>query len=228
MVITLGVAPEKEGEFNEFYHHRFLPGLLACAPEVGRITRYVELNVSGSLRWTTKQFLTIYEFEDEAGIAKSNDIFAREGIKELVTEFQAWKTNDLRNFSRVNYLPRWQHERNCEESGFGLRPFLLWSHEMKPESDDNFQDWYENDYLPVQLADIPAWSACRRYTSSGKEPTRHLTFFESQDENSLMRSFDDLRALHRTKQNREWKRRVEAGATWHDATSFRCIYRRPG
>lgn len=228
MMITLGVAPEKEGEFNEFYHHRFLPGLLACAPEVLRITRFQELNISGSLRWYTKQFLTIYEFENEADIAKSDEIFKRQGISELVTEFQSWKTNDLRNFSRVNYLPRWQHERGSEDSDFGLRPFLLWAHEMKPEFDDSFQDWYENDYLPMQIADIPGWTSCRRYSSVGKEPIRHLTFFESQDEASLMRSFDDLRALHRTTQNREWKRRVEAGVTWHDATSFRCIYRRPG
>lgn len=228
MMITLGVAPEKEGEFNEFYHHRFLPGLLVSAPEVRTITRYEELNISGSLRWYTKQFLTIYEFTNEADISKADEIFKRDGLRDLVTEFQTWKTNDLRNFSRVNYLPRWQHERGCEDGRFGSRPFLLWSVEMKPESDEKFQDWYENDYLPLQIADVPGWSSCRRYSSSGREPRRHLTFFESQDENALMRSFEDLRALHRTTQNREWKRRVEAGVTWHDATSFRCIFRRPG
>ncbi len=228
MLITLSVAPEKEGEFNEFYHHRFLPGILASAPEIISIRRYGELNVSGSLRWYNKQYVTIYEFRDAESINKGDEIFGREGIKDLVMEFQTWKNNDLRNFSRITYTPRWEHERLPADGHFSNRPFLLWSLEMKPEFDQEFQDWYEKQYLPLQVADIPGWVACRRYTSVNRDPVRHLTIFESLDENTLMRCLEDLRALHRVGQNREWKRRVDPAVQWHDATSFSCIYRRPG
>lgn len=228
MLITLAVAPEKEGEFNEFYHHRFLPGMLLSAPEIKTIRRYEELNVSGSLRWYNKQYITIYELENREVIDKSDEIFQRSGVKDLVTEFQNWKTNDLKNFSRISYLPRWEHERMPADGRFGNRPFLLWSLEMKAELDDQFQNWYENQYLPLQIADIPGFVAVRRYSSVGKSPVRHLTIFEAQDESALLKCLNDLRALHRTGQNREWKRRLDPAVSWHEATSFSCFYRRPG
>jgi len=228
MVITLSVAPEKEGEFNEFYHHRFLPRILTSAPEIASIRRYEELNVSGSLKWYNKQYVTIYEFANREGIERSDAIFQRTEMKDLVTEFGNWKTNDLRNFSRISYNPRWEHERIPIDGRFANRPFLIWSHEMKPQYDEQFQDWYENNYLPLQVADMPNWVAVRRYSGVNREPLRHLTLFEAADETTLMKSLKDLRALHRTSQNREWKRRVDAAVDWHDATSFTCIYRRPG
>jgi len=91
-----------------------------------------------------------------------------------------------------------------------------------------FQEWYEEKYLPLQLADIPGWCACRRYSSVNRDPLRHLTIFEAQDESTLSQCLKDLRALHRVAQNREWKRRLEPAVNWHDATSFRCIFRMPG
>lgn len=228
MLITLSVAPEKDGEFNEFYHHKFLPAILASAPEVLSIRRYKELNTGGSLRWSNKQYVTVYELENKAAIDNADEIFQRDSIRDLVTEFQNWKTNDLRNFSRISYVPRWEHERMAPDGRFGSRPILLWSLDMKPEFDEEFQDWYEREYLPLQIADIPGFVACRRYTSVNREQTRHITLFEGQDENGLMRCLKDIRALHRVGQNREWKRRVEPALNWHDATSFKCIYRRPG
>ena len=54
MVVTLSVPPEKEAEFDAFYHHRFLPAMLKDAPEVVSIRRYEELGVSGTLRWINK------------------------------------------------------------------------------------------------------------------------------------------------------------------------------
>lgn len=228
MVITLGVTPEKEGEFNEFYNHRFLPALLASAPEISSIRRYEEINPGGTLRWYTKQYLTIYELKNEESVNNADEVFLRPGLRELITEFQTWKKNDLRNFSRISYLQRWEYDRKPSDGNYGSRPLLLWSVELKPEFDAGFQDWYENQYLPLQLADIPEWCAARRYTSVARDQTRHLTFFESPDENELTRSMLSLRALHRVSQNREWKRRVDAQAIWHDATGFRCVYLRAG
>ncbi|MBX9692424.1 MAG: hypothetical protein K2Z81_08575 [Cyanobacteria bacterium] len=226
MIIALGVAPEKEGEFNEFYQHRFLPAVLASSADVVSIRRYEELTAPGTVRLQTKQYLTIYELDGVEALGRSDGIFQSEGMRDLVTEFQAWKNNDLRNFSRINYQPSWTHERGTPDGPFGARPLTLWSLDVEPDLDVDFNNWYEATYLPLQIADIPGWCAVRRYFSQNRDPKRFLTFFESADESALNRSVGDLGALHRVSQNREWKRRVERAAVWHEVMSFRCVYLR--
>ncbi len=228
MLVTLSVPPEKEAEFDAFYHHRFLPAMLQDAPEISSIRRYEEVGVSGTLRWINKQFLTIYELESESVLDKVDELFERPALLDLVGEFKQWKANHLRNFSRISFLNSWSHERQAWDGPFGSRPILLWQHEMKAELDEEFQSWYQESYLPLQVADIPAWVACRRYQSVLKEPVRRLTIFEAQDEAGLSRCVSDLRAGHRVWQNYEWHRRVEAAVLWQDVASFRMIYRRPG
>jgi hypothetical protein len=228
MVVTLSVPPEKEAEFNDFYHHRFLPAMLEDAPEIHSIRRYEESGVRGNLRWLDKQFLTIYELECDDVPADLEEMFSRHSLQDPLGEFQQWKTNHLRNFSRIAYLNTWAHERTPGDGPFGSRPLLVWSHEMKPGMDADFQDWYENSYLPLQIADIPNWLACRRYTSIDREPVRRLTIFEAADDFSLVRCMNNLRADHRVRENYEWQRRVEQAVSWQEAASFNIIYRRPG
>jgi hypothetical protein len=228
MVVTLSVNPEDEAEFNDFYHHQFLPEMLHEVPDITCIRRYEEHGVGGTLRWYNKQYLTIYELVSERVVPKVDEFFTRPRLKSVMEKFQEWKTKSLRNFTRITYLPRWEHDRKSWDGAFGSRPFFLWSLEMKPEMDSAFQDWYENDYLPLQVADIPTWAGVRRYTSVKRDPVRHLTFFEAEDEQVLIRCLTELRSAHRINQNYEWNRRVEPAVSWHDATSFRPIYRRPG
>lgn len=228
MVVTLSVAPEKEGEFSEFYHHQFLPAMLQEVPEIKSIRRYEELAISGTLRWYNKQFLTIYELNPDAKLDRVDEYFTLTTLKEVMAEFTQWKTNTLRNFTRITYTPTWQHERKTWDGLFGSRPFFLWSHEMKPELDQEFQNWYEKDYLPLQVADISTWDCVHRYKSENRDPVRHLTFFEAADEAVLTRCLTELRASNRIAENYRWQKRVDAAVVWHDATSFRPIYRRPG
>lgn len=228
MVVAMNVPPEKESEFNSFYHHRFLPAMLINAPEITSIRRYEEAGISGTLRWYNKQFLTIYELASEEVISKVDELFTRPALSDVVGEFQQWKTNHLRNFSRITYSNTWSHDRTPLDGAFGGRPIFIWAHEMKPEMDADFQQWYEESYLPLQVADIPCWTACRRYASIGKDPLRRLTIFEAADDATLARCLNDLRAGHRVWQNYEWHRRVEAAVLWQDAASFRIMYRRPG
>ena len=228
IVVSLSVPPEKEAEFNAFYQHTFLSVMLRDCPEILSIRRYEELGTSGTLRWHDKKFLTIYELDTDKAIDSTKDLFDRPELTDVMREFEQWKSNHLRAVSRVTYKNTWSHPRVAPEGPFAARPFLLFSAEMKPELETEFMDWYENSYLPVQVADIPLWSACRRYVSVEQEPRRHLTFFESTDEYTLGRCMQDLRAPHRIHANYEWHRRFEKSSTWHDATNFRCIYRRPG
>lgn len=228
MVVTLSVPPEKESEFNAFYHHRFLPAMLNDSPEITSIRRYEEAGISGTLRWYNKQFLTVYELASEFEVEKVDELFTRPAVADLVGEFLQWKTNHLRNFSRITYLNTWTHDRMPWDCPFGSRPIFIWQHEMKPELDDEFQEWYQESYLPLQVADIPAWAAVRRYASVNREQTRRMTVFEAADEETLNKCLNALRTGHRVWQNYEWHRRVEPAVLWQDATSFRMTYRRPG
>lgn len=228
MVVTLSVPPEKESEFNAFYQHRFLPAMLNDCPEIVSIRRYEESGTNGTLRWYNKQFWTIYELSSEFEVEKCDELFTRAAVADLVGEFQQWKNNHLRNFSRITYLNTWSHDRLPPDGPFGNRPIFVWQHEMKAELDEEFQEWYQNSYLPTQIADIPGWIACRRYASVGREQTRRLTVYEANDEASIAHCLNDLRAGHRVWQNYEWHRRVEPALLWQDSSSFRPIYRRPG
>lgn len=228
MIVNLSISPEEEAAFNEFYHHKFLPEMLKAVPQILSIRRYEELGIGGTLRWYDKQFLTLYELAPDTNLEKVDGFFALPVLHKVMEEFSAWKTKSLRNFSRITFRPRWTHERKAADGQFGSRPFFLWAHEMKPDLDRGFQSWYENEYLPLQIADIPSWSMVHRYTSVNREPVRHLTFMEAATEEVLIRCLTDLRAGVRISENYEWKKRVDAAVNWHDATSFRPIYRRPG
>lgn len=223
-LVQFSVLPEKESEFNAFYHQQFLPQLHKHSPELDRIRRYEESGVGGTLRWYHKQFLTIYELKSGAG-ENIDQIFERPTVQEVVKQFRTYKESALHNFSRITFQPTWAHQRQLTPSFDG--PFFLWQLEMKPEMDAEFQRWYEEQYLPLQIAEIPTWTGARRFRSEKKEPVRHLTFFETRDETALARSLTDLRGGNRIEQNYEWQRRVEPAVVWHDATSFRPIYRWP-
>lgn len=223
--MNFSVPPDLAPEFTRFYHHEFLPTVASESPEVANIRRYEEFGVGGSLRWYNKQYLTIYQLTDLQSTDKADLIFQRPGVKQVVGHFRDWKEKSLRNFSRLTFVPTWTHARNDGEPFLG--PFFLWQLEMKPEMDAEFQEWYQNKYLPLQIADIPTWRHASRYASRGAERLRHLTIFESAGEPELIRSIEDLRAAHRIQENYQWQRRVEAAVTWQDASSFRPIFRWP-
>ncbi len=228
MVVSLSVAPEQHAAFTEFYQHQFLPQMLKSVPEIQCIRRYEELGSSGSQRLYNKQTITIYELSPETDLAQVDRFFQVPALKETVDQFQHWKSKSLRNFSRITYEPKWESERNFGSKPFNGTSFFLWGLEMKPEPDEEFQKWYENEYLPLQISDIPNWTGVRRYASTGRELRRYLTFFEAADEEGLARCLKDSRAAHRINQNYEWQKRVEEGAVWQESMSFRAIYRRPG
>ena len=225
ILVNFSVPPDVTPQFTEFYQHEFLPAVMAASPEIANIRRYEEFGVGGTLRWYNKQYLTIYQLVDEKAIARADAIFQNTAVQSVVAKFREWKDRSLRNFSRMTFTPTWSHKRQTEELFSG--PFFLWQLEMKPELDAEFQKWYQNEYLPLQVAEIPTWSSARRYQSHGTEQPRHLTFFETANEPNLLRALEDLRSAHRIQANYDWQKRVEPAVTWQDATSFRPIYRWP-
>ncbi len=227
IVINFSVNPDAETEFNRFYHREFLPHLHKESPEIKNIRRYEEFGVGASLRWYNKQFLTIYQLNGADALGSVNAIFERPSVVDVIKTFREWKDKALRNFSRINFQHTWSHQRQSADGAFSGRPFFLWQLEMKEELDKDFQNWYEQTYLPLQIAEIPTWASARRYESVGTQPVRRLTFFEANDETTFARCLADLRSNHRVSENLEWQKKVEPAVTWQDASSFRPFYRWP-
>jgi hypothetical protein len=225
ILVNFSVPQDVAPKFTAFYHHEFLPRIMEHSPDIHNIRRFEEFGVGASLRWYNKQYLTIYQLKDSDAVAQSDAIFQNAGVEAVVKRFREWKDSSLRNFSRITFVPRWTHKRQTADDFSG--PMFVWQHELKSEFDAQFQKWYQEEYLPLQIADIPSWSGCRRYISHGTEQTRHLTIFETTNEETLARAHEDLRSPHRIDANYEWQRRVEPAVIWHDATSFRPYYRWP-
>lgn len=229
MIVSLRVDPEAEAGFNEFYHHVYIPKVLEVIPELISARRYEEYGVEGSLKWFTKQFLTIYEFESEAAIEAGIQALNNRPGREVERQtWERWKTSHLHDVQSITYKETYAHERLPWDGPFGSRPFFVVSIEVKLEQEPEFRKWYEGEYLPKIMADVPTWAACRRYTSINRNSTRYLTIYEAASQSALERSFALMRSPHRFRSNADWERWVGPTITYQDATSFRPIFRRPG
>jgi hypothetical protein len=103
--------------------------------------------------------------------------------------------------------------------------------EVDQQREAEFTVWYETQYLPKSLADVPVWAACRRYTSINREPIRYQTIYEAWSEEGLKESLHLMRAARRLGENaswHKWDRGEHPAITWEDATSFTPIFRYPG
>lgn len=224
VLVSFGISPQVEVEFNRFYHRSFLPALLKQSPEIDRIIRYEEFTPGGSLRWYNKPFLTFYQLAPAVEVEQVEQIFSREAVGDLVKEFGQWKTNHLVDFSRVTYSPRWLHKRSRSYLNSFTGPLFVWQHEANADKEDEFEQWYENDYLPLQIAEIPTWSGARRFYCKDRTPVRYLTVFETDNEVTLTRSMTDLRSPQRLSENMLWQKRAEEAIAWQDAATFRPIF----
>jgi hypothetical protein len=222
------VAPEKEAAFNEFYHHRYIPKLLTVVPEIRCAHRYEEYGVAGSLKWFTKRFHTVYEIVSDELLSDAIAGLSRPGREDERAEWDRWKAEALKDVTRVAYRQTYAHERVPWDGIFSSRPFFMVTVEVKPDAEPAFRSWYEGEYLPKIMADVPTWVACRRYTSVDRDPAHYHTIYEVGSLADLEESFALMRSPHRHGSNAEWDRWVGPAITAQDAGSYRPIFRRPG
>lgn len=227
MLVSLRIAPAQEAAFNDFYHHQYLPTLLERAPEIEAVWRYEEFGVSGSLRWFNKQFLTQYLLKPGVTPQQIEEALARPGRETEKAEWARWRAEHLRDQERHCYTEIYRHRREPPDGIFGSRAFFRVSVETAPERTQALDEWYHGDYLPKIMADVPAWSAVRRYRSLGREPERTHTIYEVESPAALDEAFRLMRAPHRYRSNADWDAWVGDAIRWQDATSFRPIYRAP-
>lgn len=231
LMISLKVDFDKAGEFNDFYHHRYIPRLLEVVPELVSARRYEEYNVDGSLRWYVRQYLTIYEFASEDVIEDGVRALERPGREAERAEWTRWIDSSVHEVSRTVYRPVYAHPRAPADGPFASRPFFMVSVEVRPERESEFNQFYHGVYLPRVLADGPTWAACRRYKSEGRSPTRYITVYEAPSVAEFSECLAQLRSPSRQSENLSWHRWQSGDAPailWEDAASFKPIFRCPG
>lgn len=232
ILISLTVDTDKEIEFNDFYHHYYIPKIIQTIPEIHSARRYKEHNVDGTFRYLNKQYLTIFECESEEKAQKAlTAINNRSGHEEEKNAWKKWQSDSLYNLQHTAvYSQRYIHPRMPWDGEFGSRPFFMVSVEVTPEKLKAFDNWYEKICLPKNLADVPTWAACRRYESCGRAPARQLTIYEAWDIHGLHNSLELMRAPYRLRENafwKEWDSGGDSAIIWEDATSFKPIFRYP-
>jgi len=218
---------EQEAPFSAFYHHEFLPAVISDAGGVRGTWRYQEHQVMGSLRYYRKQFLTIHECDARADAEALIEVLQRRTADGAMG---VWARSITEAELPRLYVERWAHPRVPRDGIFGSRPFFMVSVELQPGREQAFHDWYETEYLPRNVADVPGWVGCRRYSSVGRAPARHHAIYEAADLHGLDESLEAMRTPFRLKENMSWKQWDTGGdpaITWEDAAMFKPIFRKP-
>jgi hypothetical protein len=232
ILVALSIDHRKEAEFNDFYHHDYIPNLLTVVPEIDSVRRYEEYNTDASLRYYSKQFWTIYQFASDHPCNVLEAIQKRPGREKQKAGWMEWEKKYFKNLQHATvYQERYVHPRRALEGPFNSCPFFNVSIEVNPATNEQeFNDWYEQIYLPKNLADVPTWTGCRRYSSLDSNRLRRITIYETRDELSLKRSLELMRAPYRFEENASWNQWDQGEnplIIWEDAACFVPIYRYP-
>jgi hypothetical protein len=226
--IVTSIPKRHEDEFNDFYHHEYIPIILKVFPEIVKARRYEEYNTDASLRYYFKQWVTIYELESEAAIEPLLKALPERSGREK--QKQRWKEFEQKfttyEKGRV-YTCRYQHPRKTWDGPFGCRCFFSVTVDIKQDRMEEFNTWYEKEFLPSNIADVATWSACRRYTSYTGSPTRQITIYESENASSLDYSLKLMRARWRMRENESWNQwdtGEDPVITWEDASTFMPVF----
>jgi hypothetical protein len=201
---TCRIQPSFLSTFLESYLHEVLP---AC--KSSRV--FEEYGTAGSLSWFTQRHVTILPDSDEKGL-----------------EYLQQKMPEGLYFSEFTiYEEIYRHARNQTREIFCRKPFFTVMVELSDKNTNSFMKWYHENYLPKTLADIPMWSACRRYRALNSDAEKQITIYEADNEADLARGFELLRKDYRYHSNEAWAQWVGETILTQDACSFRPIFHYP-
>lgn len=213
---TLKIQPKHLADFTDNYHHNLLPQLFSKLKSKIAINRYEEFGVASTLSWFSQSHLTIYQE------------YADLSLEKLLTQLDPIEMNNPEGvyfFKRTIFDEIYQHPRNDERAAFTHRPFFVVAIELDPKEEKNFTRWYHDEYLPKTMADLPMWSACRRYRAKNDNTKvfTEITIYEADNEADLNRGFELLRAPYRYSSNEAWASWVGKAILTQQASSFRPI-----
>ncbi len=225
-VVSLTVAPDAEAEFNHFYHREHIPAVLSAVPALTSVRRYAEYGVDGSLRWYERRYLAIYECSDDADVERFATVGALPAGHPAREAWDAWLEGPVGDVDRRVYRQIYEHPRLSPDGRFGRRPFFLVTADIDEGDEGEFADWYHGQYLPTNVAEVPAWTCVRRYESVGAASRRTFVVYEADSEEGLARALSAMRAGTRVDENLAWHG-WDPIIRFQDAATFRPIFRSP-
>jgi hypothetical protein len=225
--VSVSIDPDREAEFNRYYHREHIPSVLDACDWIRSAWRYEQFGVDGSLLWYQRRFHTLYALGPGLDLAE----IARNGVlpsgDPALASWQEWLGHGLHNVQSAVYQVIYEHPRTPWDGPFGSRPFFMVTADIELEHEAAFASWYHGKYLPANVAEVPTWTAVRRYQSVGDGRRRTFVVYEAWDELGLARSLTAMRGDARLDENLAWHQ-WEAVIGHEDAATFRPIFRCPG
>jgi hypothetical protein len=163
LVVWTDIAAEYEVEFNEWYDKEHIPQLLGVPGfQTGRRYQAVE----------GKKYMAIYQLADE-NVLKSDAFRAAlenptTWTRKIIPQFRDTRRGVFRQIFSYKNSP----EQDAE--------FLLTVRLNTPaDREKDFNDWYNEDHIPV-LVGVPGVYCARRYTAVEGDP-KYLAVYEMRD-----------------------------------------------
>ncbi|MBI2322749.1 MAG: hypothetical protein HYU88_11855 [Chloroflexi bacterium] len=153
LLIRLDVDPAIEDEFNVWYHEEHIPNMLRKVPGFlsGRRYRAVGLTPGSQPNPGQQRYLALYELAD-AGVVESPTYWATRPSSATASERSKRMYGEFRNFARGVY----QRVLSCpdlEPADLSAARYVLQvSVEVDPAVDEEFNDWYNTEHLPLLAA----------------------------------------------------------------------------
>ena len=90
---------------------------------------------------------------------------------------------------------------------------------IKPEHDAEFNAWYEGEYIPKLMREVPHFTAVRRYEGDFNGQTLYVTYYDCTTE-TLALAIAEMRSLERAEDNAEFYRWKDRAITLHESVQL--------
>lgn len=153
LLIRLDVDPAIDEEFNVWYHEEHIPNMLRNVPGFlsGRRYRAVPLPPATEANAGQQTYLALYELAD-AGVVESPAYWAARPSSAAASERSKRMYGAFRNLARGVYR-RLLTCPDPEPTDLAAARYVLQvSVEVDPAAEEEFNDWYNTEHLPLLAA----------------------------------------------------------------------------
>jgi hypothetical protein len=104
------------------------------------------------------------------------------------------------------------------------RPYFIVRMQLDPAYEEEFNQWYNNDYLATLKPIAPLFTHCQRQVSGEGEDRVYLTIYEIKDEASIDEALAVFDREDRQEHRHQWKEWEKKAVKDIDARVFRSHY----
>ena len=90
---------------------------------------------------------------------------------------------------------------------------------VKPEYEEQFNEWYEGAYIPKLMREVPHFTAVRRYAGELNGGRVYITDYETTVE-AMPLAIAEMRVPERARDNAEFYRWRDLAITLHESVQF--------